>query len=110
MNILLIYADMYVYICAGAFTVYEYVYINTFVLVYIFMLLHVNRCIYMYSSMDICIQFWVLECIHSHKYTCVYLCACTCVYIHSSGPSVTALTSWRPLEAGPQVLSKLTVQ
>ena len=52
-NILLIYADVYVYICACAFTVYEYVHINT--RVYILMFLHVNRCVHMYSSMDTCI-------------------------------------------------------
>lgn len=71
-NILLIYADVYVYICTCAFTVYEYVYINTFV--HVFMFLQVNRCIHMYSSMDTCIQCWVPECIHSHEYTCA------CVY------------------------------
>ena len=78
-NILLIYADVYVNICACAFPVYEYVHINTLVLVYIFMFLHVKRCIHMYSSMDACIVLgtWVYS---STWYTCVYLCAHACVY------------------------------
>lgn len=76
-NILLIYADVYVYICACAFTVYEYVHINT--RVYILMFLHVNRCVHMYSSMDTCIVLgtWVYS---FTWYTCVYLCARACVY------------------------------
>lgn len=91
-RIFCLFMQMYVYICACAFTVYEYAYINTFV--HVFMFLQVNRCMHMYSSMNTCMQCWVPECIHSHEYTCH-------VSIHSSGPSVTALTSWRPLEAGP---------
>lgn len=74
----------------------------------------------MYTHMHVWIPAYNFRYAHSglftHMTTHVHIYACVCervhtrAYVYSSGPSVTALTSWRELGAGPQVLSKLTVQ